>query len=117
VTPLVFEPRSDGNLWAINGKSFPNADPFFVTPGVRNRLVFDNRSMMAHPVHLHRHTFEITSYAGKRTSGVFKDVVLVPAHSTVEVDLTPSTPGPSLFHCHQQFHMNFGFMTVMQYRS
>jgi FtsP/CotA-like multicopper oxidase with cupredoxin domain len=117
VTALVFEPRSDGNLWAINGKSYPNADPFFVTPGVRNRLVFDNRGMMAHPVHLHRHTFEITSYAGKRTSGVFKDVVLVPAHSTVEVDLTPSTPGPSLFHCHQQFHMDFGFMTVMQYRS
>jgi FtsP/CotA-like multicopper oxidase with cupredoxin domain len=117
VTALVFEPRSDGNLWAINGKSYPKTDPFFVTPGVRNRLVFDNRSMMAHPVHLHRHTFEITRYAGKPTSGVFKDVVIVPAQSTVEVDLTPNTPGPSLFHCHQQFHMDFGFMAVMEYRS
>ncbi len=114
--PLVFEPRTDGNLWAINGKSFPKTDPFFVTPGVRNRLVFDNRSSMSHPVHLHRHTFEIVSYAGRSTSGVFKDVVSVPGRSIVEVDLTPVTPGPSLFHCHQQFHMDFGFMALMQYR-
>jgi FtsP/CotA-like multicopper oxidase with cupredoxin domain len=114
--PLVFEPRSDGNLWAINGKSYPNSDPFFVVPGARNRLIFDNRSIMAHPVHLHRHTLEITRYAGKATSGVFKDVVTVPARSTVEVDLMANAPGPSLFHCHQQFHMDFGFMTLMQYR-
>jgi FtsP/CotA-like multicopper oxidase with cupredoxin domain len=115
--PLVFEPGSNGYLWAINGKSYPNTDPFFVAPGARNRLVFDNRSDMAHPVHLHRHTFEITRFAGKQTSGVFKDVVLVPSRSTVEVDLTPNTPGPSLFHCHQQFHMDFGFMALMQYRT
>ncbi len=115
--PLVFEPRFDGNLWAINGKSFPNTDPFFVVPGARNRLVFDNRSDMSHPVHLHRHTFEITRYAGKPTSGVFKDVVVVPKRSTVEVDLMANAPGPSLFHCHQQFHMDFGFMALMQYRA
>lgn len=115
--PLVFEPRSDGNLWAINGKSYPNTDPFFVVPGARNRLVFDNRSDMSHPVHLHRHTFEITRYAGKPTSGVFKDVVVVPAHSTVEVDLMANAPGNSLFHCHQQFHMDFGFMALMKYRA
>jgi FtsP/CotA-like multicopper oxidase with cupredoxin domain len=72
---------------------------------------------MAHPVHLHRHTFEITRYAGKPVSGLFKDVVVVPAHSIVEADLTPGTPGPSLFHCHQQFHMDFGFMALMQYRT
>lgn len=116
-TRLVFEPRSDGNLWAINGKSWPHTDPFYVVPGARNRLIFDNRSRMSHPVHLHRHTFEITNYAGKPTSGVFKDVVVVPAQNTVEVDVIADNPGPSLFHCHQQFHMDFGFMALMQYRS
>jgi FtsP/CotA-like multicopper oxidase with cupredoxin domain len=35
--------------------------------------------------------------------------------SKVEVDLMANQPGPSLFHCHQQFHMDFGFMAVMQY--
>lgn len=115
--PLVFEPRYDGNLWAINGKSYPKTDPFYVIPGVRNRLVFDNRCDMSHPVHLHRHTFEITNYAGKATTGVFKDVVMVPKRSIVEVDLMANAPGPSLFHCHQQFHMDFGFMALMQYRT
>ena len=115
ITPLVVEPRSDGNLWAINGKSYPHTDPIPAKFGARNRLIFDNRSDMAHPFHLHRHTLEITKYCGKPTSGVMKDVVSVPARQTVEVDFTADSPGPSLFHCHHQFHMDFGFMAVMQY--
>jgi FtsP/CotA-like multicopper oxidase with cupredoxin domain len=108
--PLVIEPRNDGNLWAINGKSYPNTDLIRPTAGARNRLIFDNRSDMAHPVHLHRHSFELVSAAG-----VYKDVLMVPAHSKVEADFTADSPGPALFHCHQQFHMDFGFMAVMQY--
>jgi FtsP/CotA-like multicopper oxidase with cupredoxin domain len=48
-------------------------------------------------------------------AGLFKDVVVVPAHETVEVDFIANQPGPSLLHCHQQFHMDFGFMTVIRY--
>jgi FtsP/CotA-like multicopper oxidase with cupredoxin domain len=113
--PLIIEPRNDGNLWAINGKSYPNTDLIRLKSGLRNRLIFDNRSNMSHPVHLHRHSFELTKVAGKATSGVFKDVAVVPAHSIVQADITANSPGPSLFHCHQQFHMDFGFMAVMQY--
>jgi FtsP/CotA-like multicopper oxidase with cupredoxin domain len=108
--PIVIEPRNDGNLWAINGKSYPNTDPIRPKAGVRNRLIFDNRSDMSHPVHLHRHSFELVTAAG-----VFKDVIIVPAHSKLEADFIADSPGPSLFHCHQQFHMDFGFMAVMQY--
>ncbi|WP_210253613.1 multicopper oxidase domain-containing protein [Methylocella tundrae] len=25
------------------------------------------------------------------------------------------TPGPALFHCHQQLHMDFGFMALFKY--
>jgi FtsP/CotA-like multicopper oxidase with cupredoxin domain len=106
--PLVVEPGKDGYLWAINGKSWPHVDEIRLTPGVRNRLVFDNRSMMGHPLHLHRHTFELGS-------GVRKDVLLVPAHSKVEVDVMADSPGPSLFHCHHQLHMDFGFMALLRY--
>lgn len=113
--PIVIEPRSDGNLWAVNGKSYPNTDRMQLHAGGRNRLIFDNRSNMSHPVHLHRHVFELTRYAGKTTSGVFKDVVIVPAHQTVEADLVANNPGLSLFHCHHQFHMDFGFMALVQY--
>lgn len=112
--PLLIEPGKDGNLWAINGKSWPNTDEITLRPGKRNRLIFENRGHMDHPVHLHRHTFELVTLNGKPTSGVFKDVVLVPAKQTVEVDVAEVSPGPSLFHCHQQFHMDFGFMALMR---
>jgi FtsP/CotA-like multicopper oxidase with cupredoxin domain len=112
--PIVIEPGIGGNLWAINGKSFPHTEPIRLTAGVRNRMVIENRGMMDHPVHTHRHHFEIASYAGVSSSGIWKDVVTVPMHQTVEVDLVVNTPGPALFHCHNQFHMDFGFMAVME---
>lgn len=91
----------------------PRTDPIRLTPNARNRLVFENRGMMDHPVHTHRYNFELARYAGRATSGVWKDVVTVPMHQTVEVDLTANHLGPALFHCHNQFHMDFGFMAVM----
>ncbi len=41
-----------------------------------------------------------------------KDVVIVKASQTVEVDLTPEQTGLTLFHCHNQFHMDRGFKTL-----
>jgi FtsP/CotA-like multicopper oxidase with cupredoxin domain len=42
-------------------------------------------------------------------------VVVVPAWSQVEIDVPTTQPGLSLFHCHHQFHMDMGFMTMMRY--
>ena len=119
VVPLVFRKKFAGNRWVdnwtINGKSFPKTDPIRVRANYRYRLRFDNQSDEAHPVHLHRHTFELTKFAGKPTSGVRKDVIVVPAKNQVDVDFTADNPGPTLFHCHQQLHMDYGFMTMVQY--
>ena len=101
--------------WTINGKSWPQADKLMVQNGKRYRMLFDNQSALAHPLHLHRHTFEITRYLGKTTSGLLKDVVVVPAWKQVEIDVIADHPGLSLFHCHQQFHMDMGLMTLMVY--
>jgi len=114
VFPLQFK-SVGAHSWTINGKSWPATDPVIVKAGGRYRLIFDNQSSMAHPVHLHRHTFELTKVAGKPTSGVFKDVVNVPGWKEVEVELVAGNPGPSLFHCHNQFHMDQGFMTLLKY--
>ena len=117
--PLVFEKKFAGHhwvdKWTINGKEFPKTDPIRVKANGRYRLVFDNRSDEAHPVHLHRHTFELVKIAGVPTSGVHKDVVVVGAKSQTEVDLIANNPGLTLFHCHQQMHMDYGFMTLMEY--
>ena len=119
VVPLVFRKKFAGNRWVdnwtINGKPFPKTDPIRVRANYRYRLRFDNQSDEAHPVHLHRHTFELTKFDGKATTGVRKDVIVVPARKQVEVDFTADDPGPSLFHCHQQLHMDFGFMTMVLY--
>jgi FtsP/CotA-like multicopper oxidase with cupredoxin domain len=101
--------------WSINGKRFPKTDPIRVRENRRYCLVFDNRSNEAHPVHLHRHTFELTRVAGKATSGVMKDVVVIGPNSQVEATLAANNPGLTLFHCHQQMHMDYGFMCLMEY--
>lgn len=77
--------------------------------------MLDNQSANDHPMHLHRHSFEVVKMAGRPMSGIRKDVVVVPAWKQVEVDVPAVHPGLSLFHCHQQFHMDMGFMTMMRY--
>lgn len=112
---MVFKATGDGHHWTINGKSYPKTDPIVVQANRRYRWLLDNQSADAHPIHLHRHRFEIVRYAGQPVSGIWKDVVVVPAWKQVEVDVPTTQPGLSLFHCHQQFHMDMGFMTMMRY--
>jgi len=117
--PLIFTARFKGHgaldQWMINGKSWPNSEPISLRQGLRHRLVFDNRSTDDHPIHLHRHTFELVSIKGAPLSGVHKDVVIVEAGTVVEADLVADNPGNTLFHCHQQDHMDSGFMTLFRY--
>jgi FtsP/CotA-like multicopper oxidase with cupredoxin domain len=118
--PLKFEKIPGGrggyNRWTINGKSWPDTIPLFtVQQGKRYRLVMDNNSGDEHPVHTHRHTFEITKVRDKPTSGVMKDTISMPRFSTAEIDLVADDPGPTFFHCHHQDHMDEGFAGLIAY--
>jgi FtsP/CotA-like multicopper oxidase with cupredoxin domain len=62
-----------------------------------------------------RLSFEITEVAGKPMSGLMKDVVSVGRRSTAAVDFVANNPGLTLFHCHMQLHMDFGFMQLLEY--
>ncbi len=112
----VFRGHGDFEHWSINGKQYPHTDVVQLKLGARYRMVLENQCMDDHPVHLHRHTFEITKLAGVATSGVRKDVVRVPSHGIVEVDFTAGGTGKILFHCHLQDHMDAGFMTLFECR-
>jgi FtsP/CotA-like multicopper oxidase with cupredoxin domain len=103
------------NQWTINDKAFPHIDPLVVHEGRRYRLIFDNQSDDAHPVHLHRHSFELIKVNGKATGGILKDTVVVKPQKQVEAAIVADHPGLTLFHCHQQLHMDFGFMTLLKY--
>ena len=83
--------------------------------GRRYRLKFRNASDDIHPLHLHRHSFELVHVGGKPTAGVIKDVVMVGGFQEVEFDFVADNPGLTLFHCHQQLHMDFGFMALFNY--
>jgi FtsP/CotA-like multicopper oxidase with cupredoxin domain len=109
---------SDGfNLWTINGHAFSmDAPPLKrLQRGRRYRLHMRNASDDIHPIHLHRHTFELTKVGGKPTSGVMKDVVMLGGYQEMDVDFVANNPGLTLFHCHQQLHMDFGFMALFDY--
>jgi FtsP/CotA-like multicopper oxidase with cupredoxin domain len=106
------------NLWAINGAVFSGDSmkpAFHLREGKRYRLRMRNASDDIHPIHLHRHSFELTKLAGQTSAGVMKDVVMVGGYQEVEVDFTADNPGLTLFHCHQQLHMDFGFMALFDY--
>jgi FtsP/CotA-like multicopper oxidase with cupredoxin domain len=108
------------NRWTINGLAYPMsgesiAANFRVQHGKRYRIRMRNASDDIHPVHLHRHVFEISSVGGKRTGGVMKDVLMLAGYQEAEIDFIADNPGLSLFHCHQQLHMDYGFMTLFDY--
>lgn len=106
------------NLWTINGEPFSMQTlkpAYTVHQGRRYRLKLRNASDDIHPVHLHRHSFELTRIAGKPTAGVMKDVVMLGGFQELELDFVADNPGPTLFHCHQQLHMDYGFMALFNY--
>ncbi|HTY50334.1 MAG TPA: multicopper oxidase domain-containing protein [Steroidobacteraceae bacterium] len=116
---MIFErlPGGSGQFdtWSVNGKPYPHQHEFVLERGKRHRLVFRNRSDDSHPLHLHRHLFELVDVNGRLTKGVLKDTVIVPMYGRVSVDLTADQPGLSLFHCHIQQHMDFGFKALFRY--
>ncbi len=108
------------NRWTINGVAYPMTGEvmpaaFHVQQGKRYRIHMRNASDDIHPIHLHRHIFELTSVAGRRTSGVTKDVLMLGGYQEAEIDFVADNPGLTLFHCHQQLHMDYGFMTLFDY--
>jgi FtsP/CotA-like multicopper oxidase with cupredoxin domain len=118
--PLMFEKIPGGrggyNRWTINGKSWPDTNPLFtVQQGKRYRLMMRNNSGDRHPVHTHRHTFEVTKVGDTSISGLMKDTLSMPRYSTAEIDFIANDPGPTFFHCHHQDHMDEGFAALIHY--
>jgi FtsP/CotA-like multicopper oxidase with cupredoxin domain len=104
------------NVWTINGTPFSmdtNQPVLDLQRDKRYRLRFRNATDDLHPMHLHRHTFEITQIAGTPTAGVRKDVAMLGGYQSMDIDFVADQPGLSLLHCHQQIHMDYGLMLLL----
>jgi FtsP/CotA-like multicopper oxidase with cupredoxin domain len=110
----------DGDMqryrWTINGRAHHHGPPLQVREGERVRLLFENRSPMWHPMHLHGHTFQLQRAANLRP-GPRKDTVIVRPAERVAVEFDADNPGRWMVHCHNAYHQAAGMMTTLGYLS
>ncbi|MBF6475223.1 MULTISPECIES: multicopper oxidase family protein [Nocardia] len=109
--------RDGFNVWTLNGTAYDmdaRTPVFDLVRGGRYRLRLRNATDDIHPIHLHRNTFEVTHIAGTPTAGLRKDVVMLGSYQEMAIDVVADQPGLSLLHCHQQLHMDYGFMALLR---
>ena len=100
-------------LWTINGQTWDNRIPVAARSGERVELMFHNMSMMAHPMHLHGHVFQVVAINGTRFPGALRDTVLVPPMASVTIAFDAGEAAPWMLHCHQMGHLAAGMMTEL----
>jgi FtsP/CotA-like multicopper oxidase with cupredoxin domain len=122
-----YELRLGGNMakyqWPINGTIFdvakPSSEPAAVRVKVGQRVAvkFVNETPMAHPMHLHGHSFQVIDIDGKPQSGALRDTILVPPKQSVTVAFDANNPGTWYVHCHILWHLAAGMAALVQYES
>lgn len=98
-------------VWTINGAVWGQHQPITARSGERVMLSFHNMSMMAHPMHLHGHVFQVVGLNGRRVAGALRDTVHVPPMSMVDVALDAGEAARWMLHCHHMPHLATGMMT------
>lgn len=104
----------DRYMWSMDGKTMSEAhEPIPMRAGERVRVTLINDTMMAHPIHLHGHFFELVTGHGDHSPR--KHTVNVLPGGKLSWDVT-ALPGDWAFHCHLFLHMVMGMMRVVQVR-
>ena len=104
-------------MWSFDGKKFTAVtdDPIRFGFDERVRVKLVNQTMMAHPIHLHGHFFEMVNGADHMHQPLKHTIVVQPG-GTATFDLTANEPGDWAFHCHLLYHMHAGMMQVVTVR-
>lgn len=98
-------------VWTINGQTWGTHVPVTAKSGDRVEITFHNMSMMAHPMHLHGHAFQVVSTGGARFAGAVRDTVHVPPMGMVTVAVDAGEAARWMLHCHHMPHLSTGMMT------
>lgn len=104
-------------MWSFDGRQFHAVTdrPIRFALNERVRVTLVNDTMMAHPIHLHGHFFELVNGASASQQPLKHTLVVQPG-SKATFDLTASEPGDWAFHCHMLYHMHGGMMQVVTVR-
>lgn len=104
----------DRYMWSMDGQTMsPAHEPLPMRSGERVRFTLINDTMMAHPIHLHGHLFELVTGHGDHSPR--KHTVNVLPGGKVSWDVT-AIAGDWPFHCHLFLHMALGMMRIVQVR-
>jgi FtsP/CotA-like multicopper oxidase with cupredoxin domain len=101
--------------WSMNGEYWPEVTPLMIAAGQRVAIEMVNHTMMAHPMHLHGHAYQVIALNGAPLAGAVRDTVLVPPMGSVTIAFDADNPGRWAFHCHNLYHMITGMMTEFRY--
>lgn len=88
-----------------------------VRRGDRVEVTMINSTMMAHPMHLHGHHFQVVAVDGRRLSGAVRDTAHIPPSRSVTIAFDAGNPGQWAFHCHHLYHMAAGMMADVTYQN
>lgn len=112
---LVLDGDMERYVWHINGKAIHEDRLLEVNEGDVVRFVFQNNTMMHHPMHLHGHFFRVLTGAGDFSP--LKHTVDVPPHGTRTIEFHAVERGQWMLHCHNLYHMKTGMGRVIRYKS
>ena len=101
-------------MWSFDGRKYAAVtdNPIRFAYGERVRVRLINNTMMAHPIHLHGHFFELVNGA-EAAEQPLKHTLIVQPGGSAQFDLTADAPGDWAFHCHLLYHMHAGMMQVV----
>ncbi|MBI5074517.1 MAG: multicopper oxidase domain-containing protein [Nitrospirae bacterium] len=100
-------------VWTINGKILSEAEPIIIRKGEKVRIVFENKSMMHHPMHLHGHFFRVINKQGEYSP--LKHTVDIPPMGKQIIEFYAGEDKDWPLHCHILYHMEAGMFTVLTY--
>lgn len=102
-------------IWHINGKAIFEDRYININEGDVVRFIFENVTMMHHPMHLHGHFFRVLNKTGEYSP--MKHTVDVPPMGTRTIEFYANEPGQWMLHCHNLYHMETGMARVVKYMS
>src|SRR5215216_4890513 len=106
------------DLFLMDGKIHEAIPPIVVKEGDEVLIRLINAGTLAHPFHIHGHSFRIVATDGNpvpRAAQLTKDTVLIAPGERYDLAFEANNPGVWMVHCHIENHAANGMMTVIQY--